>query len=45
MTVAEICKHLGIAKSTFYKYLTENKKMAISDKELKNQNSSKLKHY
>jgi len=24
MTVAEICKHLGIAKSTFYKYLAEN---------------------
>jgi DNA invertase Pin-like site-specific DNA recombinase len=24
MTVAKICKHLGIAKSTFYKYLAEN---------------------
>jgi DNA invertase Pin-like site-specific DNA recombinase len=23
MSVSQICKHLGIAKSTFYKYLTE----------------------
>jgi DNA invertase Pin-like site-specific DNA recombinase len=25
MTVSQICKHLGIAKSTFYKYLSSNK--------------------
>jgi DNA invertase Pin-like site-specific DNA recombinase len=24
MSVSQICKHLGIAKSTFYKYLWEN---------------------